>query len=133
MQEAIHTRVQEKSTSSYLARHWRGDLSLPKSFWINGILILGILIFASWYVLLPLSLLLEKAIPLFKGNDFIWFFGDIATYIIIYVWAVVGVGRSAKKYEGSVILGILARVAILFGIVPVVGVLVLLLLSPRGC
>jgi len=28
-------------SGSYIAWHWRGELSLPKSFWINGV---GILI-----------------------------------------------------------------------------------------
>src|SRR6516225_6094339 len=26
-------------SKSYIARHWRGELSLPRSYWINGVLL----------------------------------------------------------------------------------------------
>jgi hypothetical protein len=71
---------------NYLVRHWRGELSLPVSYWVNGTL-----------VSLPAGLVDTyidwDAIPLFAGMMF------FVLLIGLFVWQVVGIWRSATRYE----------------------------------
>jgi hypothetical protein len=41
-QQANFQRSGPPASSSYFARHWRGELSLPKSYWLNGALLFGV-------------------------------------------------------------------------------------------
>jgi hypothetical protein len=117
MQQRVDEGTRERR-GSYFARQWRGDLSLPKSFWLNGILIFGL----GYNFLMALTNL-----PLFFSESASWTIGnqlnivlvDLAILVIAYVWAVVGLWRSAKRYQGPIIWSILARVAILFGILSI--------------
>jgi hypothetical protein len=77
---------------SYYARHWRGELSLPVSFWINGNFI---------------SLALVAFVMAVAATDAVnemprWFAaGGVAYWLLLAVmtvWQLVGVWRSAGKY-----------------------------------
>jgi hypothetical protein len=77
---------------SYCARHWRGELSLPVSFWINGNFI---------------SLALVALVMAVAATDAVnemprWFAaGGVAYWLLLAVmtvWQLVGVWRSAGKY-----------------------------------
>ena len=77
---------------SYCARHWRGELSLPVSLWINGNLI---------------SLALAASVMAVAATDAVnemprWFAAGGVAYwlllIVMTVWQLVGVWRSAGKY-----------------------------------
>jgi len=95
------------------ARHWRGDYSLARSYWVNGALIfhLGINMILCIVLTIVLATLRGKtALVLIVG------FGEIALLVAAYVWALVGVWRSARKYQGPRIWPILARLAIIFGV-----------------
>jgi len=76
----------------YIGKHWRGDLSLPVSFWVNGfcINIIFILIFTGLTTVMP------EQNPVTAARIFILM---LATNIlIVYPWQVVGLWRSACNY-----------------------------------
>lgn len=76
---------------NYLVRHWRGDLSLPVAYWINGSLI-GVL------MVMVAALLTEllEAVSLQKAS-----IGAILLYlliIVVTVWSLVGIWRSTLQH-----------------------------------
>lgn len=103
---------------SFVARHWRGDISLPKSYWLNGVLLFGLGINAILAIvfLIAVNLLLHNL-------GAAWGIGIV--YIALncgaWVWAVVGVWRSASKYQGPRVWSVLAKIAIVLGVVVTVG------------
>ena len=77
---------------SYVVRHWRGDLSLAKSFWLNWIL----------STLTILILFLCSALVLISHNVLAFGIGMLVAWLsgaIINVWWLVGVWRSAGKHK----------------------------------
>ena len=114
-----------KPTGNYFTRHWRGDLSLPISFWVNGVLLtialaLFQLFLVGWLNLIPkmpgigrdasgVAGLLEitaVALP------------NVAV-IALAIWQYVGIWRSASKHVGRggrVIWAIAAKVIAVVGV-----------------
>src|SRR5438874_2296082 len=72
-------------SNSYAARHWRGELSLARSYWCNLIL----LAFAIRFVCVILFATAPLAAILF-----------VAFWLIVIPWQLVGVWRAAKYYTG---------------------------------
>jgi len=68
---------------SFVTKHWRGEYSLPRSFWLHGVLLGSLLMVVS-------SLLLEET-GLYPG----WL-----VFIVIGGWQIGGVWRSAKRRGG---------------------------------
>jgi len=62
----------------YVLAHWRGRLSLARSFWINGV--------AGYLVILALLLGTTSVLPVLVG---------IAIFGLFFVWSTVGIARSA--------------------------------------
>jgi hypothetical protein len=108
LQQAIRSR-------NYIARHWRGELSLPVSYWLNGILggaavgvTVGVLAYATD-----------------RGGDaqpMLWLLSLIVTWIIaalLTIWQAVGVWRSATRYRqgGKRFWGGAAKTLVLLGVV----------------
>jgi hypothetical protein len=96
-----------------LAKHWRGDCSLARSYWGNGVLIFHVGINT-----LAIAVLTAVVVG-FKGKTalvLIVGLGEVALIIAAYVWALVGIWRAARKYQGLRLWPILARAAIIFGI-----------------
>jgi RDD family len=82
---------------NYIARHWRGELSLPVSYWLNGILC-GVVVGATVTALAYATNGHGDAQPL------MWLFSLIATWIsaaLLTLWQSVGVWRSATRYRQS--------------------------------
>ena len=80
----------------YVARHWRGELSLPLAFWINnGLLMLplglGIAFLMVWIAAWGQSLQLAS-IALLLG---------VLLMLLLSVWGTVGAWRSAAAYRDS--------------------------------
>jgi len=111
-------RLPERASSktrrdSYCARHWRGELSLPVSLWINGNLI---------------SLALAALVMAVAATDAVnemprWFAAGGVAYwlllVVMTVWQLVGVWRSAGKYLAagkSKCWGRLAMAMVILGI-----------------
>ncbi|WP_371436191.1 hypothetical protein [Polaromonas sp.] len=81
---------------NFVALHWDGKLSLPKSYWLVGVLFTHILIAVLSLALLVLTLAttgwLKQVFPAVL----------ISVVLAILVWSVVGVWRSATGVSWSV-------------------------------
>jgi hypothetical protein len=99
-------------SSSYVARHWRGELSLPKSYWLNG-LVIGLVCRIVFTGLLTGIAFAAASMPWLV----LVFILVVALNIAIVVWIIVGIWRSAGRYTGPRIWGILARVVVAIGVV----------------
>jgi plasmid stabilization system protein ParE len=123
-------RVVETSQRGYFARHWHGEMSLVRAYWVNNLLVAMPLAMAltglmSWISakgesLQVSAIALLLVLPLLLGLD---------------VWCIVGAWRSANNYlreNGSRLWGYLARitlalgalqllVSVLFGLLPSLG------------
>lgn len=77
----------------YIVRHWRGELSLAKSFWINCI-ILSVVYGGVFYGMLYAASTLESAIL-----SMIAVLGYWLIYAPLGIWQVVGTWRAARRYR----------------------------------
>ena len=105
---------------AYIGRHWRGELSLPVSFWINFFLIYLALALAERFFLTPY--MLGEVAVIYSVTIF-----SIVAYAIIYPWQIIGVIRACERHiknragrswaiaaEGVVVLSIVATLAMAF-------------------
>jgi hypothetical protein len=85
------------SSNNYFARHWRGELSLPKSYWVNGIVfgfLVGVAVAALGFTVNSRA----------EAQPVVWMVTLIATWVIVALftmWQAVGVWRSATYYKMS--------------------------------
>jgi hypothetical protein len=112
IQEAAEQRIPSRRTS-YFARHWNGELSLPRSYWINGALLFGLACNMVFAMVCIASIFALRNIPV---AAFIVGVAEVLLNVVAYVWALVGVWRSAGKYQGPKVWAILARVVIVVGV-----------------
>ncbi len=97
---------------NYFIRHWRGDLSLGVSYWVNGFL-------ATFLVVFIVVLLVQFRD--FGGLKWTAVLALLA-YAVIFaltIWQLVGVWRSASKHVsrgGRSSWAIAAKIAVIFGI-----------------
>jgi hypothetical protein len=82
---------------NYFARHWRGELSLPVSYWVNGTL--GGLIAGFFFIAVG-------AVTHRQGEvqPLVWLISLCAIWLFIVVsaiWQAVGIWRSATHYRQS--------------------------------
>jgi len=78
--------------TSYIRKHWRGNLSLAVSFWIN-LFLLNIVILLFW-VLLGYSEILEN--PVISARVVIIFAAFV--FLIVYPWQIIGLWRSCNRH-----------------------------------
>jgi hypothetical protein len=103
-------RKRESKDLGYLKMHWRGQLSLARSYWINGIL-LSLLIFVGFQVAVkPLS-----ELPLNWVATI--FFAGLAVVATVTIWQFVGIWRSATRSSRTTHKKFWPAVAKLMGIV----------------
>jgi hypothetical protein len=106
--------VFEGEGSSYITRHWRGELSLPVSYWVNNTLLsialMALLLSAPW------RQFVEKSPRLYSA-------AIVGVWILLFVvtlWQAVGTWRSANTYVGAGkgrLWANAAKIALLIGIV----------------
>ena len=77
--------------TEYLARHWRGQLPLAQSFWVNGFV--SLLPFAVWFAFAPRSIRAETS----AWGFFLFAALPFLILVLIDVWGAVGVWRCAGK------------------------------------
>jgi len=98
---------------SYFARHWRGELSLPRSWWLSGVLLSGFCFQLVMTVLAAVALNIEK-------NSAALAWGIAAVYIAlqltVYIWWLGGTWRSAGNYKGATVWKVLARIGMVLGV-----------------
>ena len=93
-------RVQ-KNKKNFFVRFWNGQLSLPMSYWGVGV---GIGILFSILVVIII-------VMLGMHDDAMWGF-----IIQFQIYTVVGIWRSADRYKGPKFWAILAKIAVIIGI-----------------
>ena len=102
-------------SQNYFARHWRGELSLPRSYWLNGVLG-GVAIGAAIAGLGIVIARQDDAKPL------LWLvaLGAIWLCVLLFTtWQAVGVWRSATRYKrsGKSFWGGAAKTMIVIGVI----------------
>jgi hypothetical protein len=79
--------------TSYLRRHWCGDLSLELTFWVNG----AILFFTLYTVpVVSPGIFTSRTNPI---RTWIYLLVFLAALTIVSVWQLVGIWRSAGKHQ----------------------------------
>lgn len=113
-QTSIPLRSLTARRSNYVARHWRGDMSLAQSYWVNHI-------YLNFAILIVIGTLIDIiTVSAYKGligpfvaiNIFLLFIVGFAT------WQFVGTFRSANKHRargGKRVWAIAVQVAIILG------------------
>jgi hypothetical protein len=112
--EAVPNEPLPLQSGGFFAKHWRGDYSLVRSYWVNGGLICGV-----GANMIVFSMVLTRLLPSFREQRALLLmvgFGEIAFHIAIQVWVLVGTWRAAGKYKGARIWPIAARVAMVLGV-----------------
>ena len=84
----------ETPKAPYLLRHWQGVLSLPKSFWLSGLLI--VLVFGGLYFILMRLDIADYPILVSAGMIGLWL-----ALLAAILWFAVGVVRAADRYEAQ--------------------------------
>jgi hypothetical protein len=122
--------VVQVSERGYFARHWHGEMSLVRAYWVN-----------NWLVAMPLAMALTGLMSWISVKGESLQVSAIALLLILPlllgldVWCIVGAWRSATQYlreSGSRLWGYLARitlalgalqllVSVLFGLLPELG------------
>lgn len=102
---------------SYIARHWRGELSLPVSYFVNGMLV-GFLAYVVITALAPFIGRIGTPVGVFAAIVGIWLFALSITF-----WQVVGIWRSADRHPargGSKGWATVAKIMVVIGILQTV-------------
>lgn len=81
------------STGNYFARHWRGELSLGVSYWLNGLVLGNVLVALMLWTASGLSGVVENLRLLGTLG-----LATIVVSIAITVWGIVGIWRSAGHH-----------------------------------
>ena len=102
-------------SNNYFARHWRGELSLPKSYWVNG-LVFG---FLAGTAIVALSYAVNSR---GEAQPVVWMATLIGTWVVIALltmWQTVGIWRSATHYRmsGGSFWGGLAKTVTVLGVI----------------
>lgn len=103
------SQVIEKG-AGFVSRLFRGDVSLPITYWVFGVLI-GNIGFQIAHSIIEFNYLEIKSIQVgaLSVMGFYWLFIGYNIFMLIAIW------RSAGKYQGRAIWSGLARVAVVFG------------------
>jgi hypothetical protein len=105
--------------ANYIIRHWRGDLSLPVSFWINGTLLTVLLRVPAGFLHATFHSLDYKSLPLdYQTAVSISLLGLFVFSLPFGIWQLIGIWRSAEKrksWGGRRGWAIAAQVWVVFG------------------
>jgi len=90
-----------------IKRTWKGELSLPRTFWVGWVLpsiIISALMTTNYY-----RLLIIKSVSISLPLSFILTFGTPVLFFIYQVFMAISTWRSATRYQGKKIWGITAK------------------------
>lgn len=105
---------EEERSGNYFLRHWRGHLSLPQSYWLNGFLT-NVAIVAVGLALVALEQT-GRSLRLLAFGFCLY----VAAFLIARTWSLVGIWRSAGRHSargGAAGWGVVARVLVGLGVV----------------
>jgi hypothetical protein len=117
MSDAVLPVEAPAKKGSYFARHWRGELSLAKSWWVNGVLLTGVLVNGAILGALIGVANVYNQSHLNSGTADMEALVYLALAVTSYVWWAVGIWRSAGNYKGPAVWKWWAWIAICLGIV----------------
>jgi len=89
----VNPVVEHQRKSNYFVRHWRGDLSLTISYWINVALLSAIFTSLVTAVVQP-AMHQQLSINAVRLAAIL-----LLLYVLLYVWQFVGCWRSAEKHK----------------------------------
>lgn len=101
------------SIPGWIKNHWRGNLSLPISFWVNGSFTTVIVALLTLYV--------SDELDYSDLSEASWLLATLTLYcvsMVIVVWSIVGIWRSATSYQqkgGALKWSLTARLLALLG------------------
>jgi hypothetical protein len=90
--DKVEEPVEEIKEGGYLVKHWHGEHSLSKSFWVNNVIFNIILVSVITYWVFA-GTTTEDPVYLSRVILGISIFG----YVILYPWQIIGLWRSANK------------------------------------
>ena len=93
-------RSKKADNANFFVKFWNGDLSLPMSYWLVGVVFSLVVGFVIGVIVIAAGLH-EDAM-----------FGFLIPW---YVYTTVGIWRSSNKYKGPKGWAILAKVAVILG------------------
>lgn len=103
---------------NYIHKHWRGELSLAVSFWINGFLInIACTVFTTW---LAESSPIESPVIYARVTVIVYFIA----LAIIYPWQIVGLWRTCNRHvkeKGKVFWARTTQVLVVLGVLVTLG------------
>gem|GEM_PF-829315 len=117
--EVISVKEDIRNKVSYILAHWRGEMSLARSYWINGLFIGHIFVGMAGVFL---GSILEKSgasLRVMAGS----FIVSFCIAYLIWLWAMVGLARSAARHQsrgGSGLVAVLAQLSVGFSILVMV-------------
>ncbi|WP_024506621.1 GYF domain-containing protein [Bradyrhizobium sp. ARR65] len=108
--QQLRSRAERTKDGSYLMRHWRGQLSLPTSYWFNGFL---------GYLASTLAVALVGASRALRTDysPVLSLFSIVGTWtitLVVLCWLVVGAWRSATEYskKGKILWAVAAKLSL---------------------
>lgn len=104
---------EQEDQGNYIGRHWRGHLSLPRSYWLNGFLVNAVLSGLG----LGISALEQsgQSLRAIAIGFVLW----VILFPALRTWTLVGIWRSAGRHGargGSSGWGVIARIMVVLGI-----------------
>jgi hypothetical protein len=106
----------------YARRHWKGQLSLPVSYWVNGPLLWIGLLVAAFAAAMAVGGYAPGRRPLSA-----WLIAVCAVLLLVAIWQAVGTWRAARRYianGGSVAWAAASRFTCIVALLAYVGVVV---------
>ena len=100
------TKSKKTDNSNFFVKFWNGDLSLPISYWLVGVVFSLVVGFVIGFIVIAAGLH-EDAM-----------FGFLIPW---YVYTTVGIWRSSDKYKGPKFWAILAKIAVVLGVLSALG------------
>jgi hypothetical protein len=103
-----------EAKANYFIRHWRGELTLPVSYWVNGILTTMVAIFFG----AAIDQVDMTRKPTLGASVYLLF---VAFIIVATLWQLVGIWRSADNHKsrgGSGFWAGFAKFAVVIGLLP---------------
>jgi hypothetical protein len=95
MSDVLPDREHDAPSRNYIAKHWFGELSLTKSYWINMILAVIAITFSAFALQTALQSAGVQGGPMALGA---WV-GFSLLVLVIVSWQLVGVWRSAAQHQ----------------------------------
>lgn len=110
---------EKKMSRNYLVRHWRGELSLPVSYWINGGVLVGIVSMALYAAVNGMG----NGSYSLRAISFASI-GILLFSVTAWLWSIVGIWRSADHHVargGTYSWASAARVMVVLGFIAMAG------------